>query len=544
MSISIAASDVVLLILAFFKENGLTESLKALENETGVFYNAPQVPSSQLVSLLLQGDWENLLPLLSGLELDASFLIDLFEHIALELALGGDYASSKVLIERSFALENRLKNTDPERYRRLQRTIESLESGDSFSYNISERRQQLSRRLLEEEITEIPCGQLLGLIGQALKYQYLQGWISPGIELDLFRSTASTPGAQSSSRLTKKSAETYWDCIQRIEMESGTNIPCAIFSKNGDCFVTASGDGFIEIWDYLSGKLRLDFSYQVTEEFMMHEASISCLDFSENGQMLASGSVDGQVIVWNFGRGKILRRFTLPCPPCCLCFHQGAQLLVGCSDGVIRWLGLKSGRVLKEYVGHTSFVNHILLYWDEESGETNEDVKKKNRTEMMASASSDGTIRIWQGQRSVQVIDGHRGGWNPTWSIQMLVPVFHDNRWWLIVFCASNRIVVWNRLEESVGDISPELDSCVVSAVTSVHFIHVVTENGYLYSVRWKSPSQDSTSRLESKKSGDWENMTKTKLEMSNVVGMTMHPNASLFAIWNRQGKIYFYSIS
>lgn len=84
----------------------------------------------------------------------------------------------------------------------------------------------------------------------------------------------------------------------------------------------------------------------------------------------------------------------------------------------------------------------------------------------------------------------------------------------------------------------------MVSAVTSVHFIHVVTENGYLYSVRWKSPSQDSTSRLESKKSGDWENMTKTKLEMSNVVGMTMHPNASLFAIWNRQGKIYFYSIS
>lgn len=61
---------------------------------------------------------------------------------------------------------------------------------------------------------------------------------------------------------------------------------------------------------------------------------------------------------------------------------------MGCSDGVIRWLGLKSGRVLKEYVGHTSFVNHILLYWDEESGETNEDVKKKNRTEMMVRRAS------------------------------------------------------------------------------------------------------------------------------------------------------------
>ncbi|EME28420.1 transducin family protein / WD-40 repeat family protein [Galdieria sulphuraria] len=444
MSIQIAASDVIKLILQFLKENGLTESFQVLQNETGVTYNAPKVPTSQLVSALLEGNWKELLLYLSGLELSPSFLMDLFEHITLELALDGDYHSAKLMIEKSFPLENLLRNNEPDRYVRLERTILLLESGarevDSFPLNTLERRQQLSRRLLEEQVPPIPSGQLLGLIGQAMKYQYTQGLISPGIEFDLFRGQPHT----SCMKRRDERELCQFDCIQRIQTDSGTNIPCGMFSKDGQSFVTGSLDGFIEVWDFLSGKLRLDLSYQVTEEFMMHETSICCLEFSENSQLLASGSIDGQVIVWNFQQGKIIRRFVLPCQPCCLCFKEN-ELWVGCSDGVIRLLGLKSGRILKEYVGHTSFVNHIL-YWD----------NNDNKEELMMSASSDGTIRMWKredGDNKV-IMNGSRGGWNPSWSIQMVVPCQQDS-YGLIVPCASNRIAIWNRKEEKVCTISP-----------------------------------------------------------------------------------------
>ncbi|GJQ15076.1 hypothetical protein GpartN1_g6867.t1 [Galdieria partita] len=532
MSIQIAASDVIKLILQFLKENGLVESFQALENETGVTYNAPKVPTTQLVSALTNGNWKDLLSHLSGLELSPSFLMDLFEHITLELALDGDYRSAKLMIEKSFPLKNVMQRNDPDRYIRLERTIDSLESGaidkDSLPFHTLERRQQLSRCLLEEQVPNIPSGQLLALIGQAMKYQYTQGLISPGIEFDLFRGQPQTTSYGMKKKDEKEIGR--FDCIQRIQMESGTNIPCAMFSKDGQSFVTGSLDGFIEVWDFLSGKLRLDLSYQVNEEFMMHETSISCLEFSENSQLLISGSIDGQVVVWNFQQGTIIRRFTLPCQPCCLCFKD-SQLWVGCSDGVIRLLGLKSGRILKEYMGHTSFVNHIL-FWDHKQ---NNNVHNNQKNCLMMSASSDGTIRLWQWDE--KVIDASRGGWNPSWSIQMLVPCQGDS-YGLIVPCASNRIAIWNREEEKVCTISPEWDSCVVAAVNSFHFIHVITENGYLYSIPWKPEEEKWKDNYRFWK----ESTIETNIEMKEITGMTIHPNPSLLAIWNRQGKIHFYS--
>lgn len=51
----------------------------------------------------------------------------------------------------------------------------------------------------------------------------------------------------------------------------------------------------LQVWDFMSGKLKKDLQFQADEQFMMHDTAVLALAFSRDSEMLVSGSQDGKI---------------------------------------------------------------------------------------------------------------------------------------------------------------------------------------------------------------------------------------------------------
>ena len=190
----------------------------------------------------------------------------------------------------------------------------------------------------------------------------------------------------------------------------GKNATCesVVFLPDGTSgLVTGSSDGLIEVYD-LQGNLRTtDLTYQAQDEFMGHddEVAVTALAVSNDGQLLASGAADGSVHVWRLETGQRLRTIETTANnrsgiiSCLALAPHGSQLLVAQGNDC-REFGLRSGRMLKEFRGHTSYLTscaYRLIAAKKDVVDDDDDKNEIHEQLIVVTASGDGSVRIWNG---------------------------------------------------------------------------------------------------------------------------------------------------
>ncbi|KAI7887829.1 smu-1 suppressor of mec-8 and unc-52 [Mucor mucedo] len=503
MSVEIEAEDVIRLVLQFLKENDLQESALALELETTVKINTLENKEA-FIKTIKEGEWDVVLRHVVDLKIPPRKLMDLYEQVVLELTELRELGAARTLLRQTEPMFI-LKQRHPERYLRLEHTLSRsmFDPKDNYPNGMTkEKRRNVIAQALASEVAVVEPARLITLLEDCIKWQQHQGLLPLDTKFDLFRSS---DGIQSTEE------DAFADKEYSLIKFPGKNTyaECTTFSPNGQNLITGSVDGFIEVWNYLTGKLRKDLKYQAEENLMSMDQSVISLDVSQDSELLATGSTDGKIAVWKLQSGICTRRFSPAHSQgvTSVCFNKEANhILSGSYDHSVKIHHVKSGKLVKSFEGHTSFVNSVLYNWD---------------NTLVLSASSNGEIKIWDvtSGSCLSTTTPQRET-----SVQLLLSIPSDMNHFIAV-TKSSTLFIMTEKGKVIKTISHPDAKDFISATVSHggKLVYAVSEESIMYSF------QIATGDLVGQK----------HLCKAEVIGISCHPFTNVIASNDETGLIH-----
>ncbi|CAI9102551.1 OLC1v1000840C1 [Oldenlandia corymbosa var. corymbosa] len=347
MATRVDNNDVVRLFLQFCKENSLHETFQTLQRECQVSLNAVD-NLENFIADIKSGRWDAVLHQLSQLEQPTNLLQDLYEQIVLEMVQLEERDTARDLLCQTQVL-------------RAMKTAQPNDSRDLNEHSSNEKRRAEIARALSYHVSSFPPSRLKCLIGEALLWYSQHHLLLFETKFDFLRGRPAIIQDSEDTCPTR--------LVHSIDFAKYCHPLCCRFSPDGQFLVSGSADGYIYVWNPTKGEL-VQFEYlQADIEFMTHDG-VQCLDFSKNSQMLATGSKDGSVKAWSMYTGCKSVSFS----------RTGAYVLTASLDGTARIHDFLTVKLLKEFRGHTSFVNDARFSKDDS---------------LVITASSDSTVKVW-----------------------------------------------------------------------------------------------------------------------------------------------------
>jgi WD40 repeat protein len=151
------------------------------------------------------------------------------------------------------------------------------------------------------------------------------------------------------------------------------------YSDKAKVAATSSYDGSIRLWNLETGKeVRTLAEHRGPDDLMS-------LCFSPDGSYLLAPGVDLSLRLVEVATGKEIKRIKTAHAFCAAFSPDGKRIVSGgYLDNTVRVWDIESGQMLHSYTGHTGGVTCVTFFPDGKS---------------IASASADGTARIWRAPR-------------------------------------------------------------------------------------------------------------------------------------------------